>query len=612
MSSQQNMQATIELSDQVVGVHFLIVKASNSQQEVSSNDNTVVAAFTAKQSPLPDLLITDLTTDGTWRSGSTMTLHAVVKNTGDDATHADMWTDVFYLSTGYVLDVQKAVRLGSKTHVGKLQKDGTYTITATFNIPATLKGYYVLYAVADGTATLTEKSKANNQAQLTVCIEDQGDTPADLVVTRLSAPSRIMAGEPVTIAYDIDNQGEYVARGSLRDVLYMSEDNVWDENDTMVGVVTGNVSIGPGTRITRTVTGRITNMPEGSYYLIVRTNSTHTIAESDYDNNQMVNKSAGSVEFATLPLGGAVTVHTSGLFKLPLHSGLSGKTIGLYLSMPDDVTAGLYTAFGTVPSTARHERSATDIETAEQELLLPDVEEGTYYILAQDNAAVSRSLNEFVINGEQDSQESPMTLSAREVQFGATTLSITEGGSNGWISTEVHGALLDSIMDFRLAREGESIPTERVLFKEQTSSYVTFNLNEAQTGTYDVVSELPDGTRATLPEGFRIVPGQSVNLGINLNLPQASREFSYAPISIAYANSGNTDIAIKELLVIAQNAVLSNTVEGLKEGKTEMHIVPDFSKDRRGYVSIPPGTQEVINCYIGASNGCTVIVYIVK
>jgi len=108
----------------------------------------------------------------------------------------------------------------------------------------------------------------------------------------------------------------------------------------------------------------------------------------------------------------------------------------------------LYAAYDRVPSTARYDRSASDIETTQQEVLIPDVQEGNYYILAQDNAAVSRSLNEFVIDGEQELSETSMTLSAHEVQFGATTLSIKEGGTNGWISTEIHGAMFDSIITF--------------------------------------------------------------------------------------------------------------------------------------------------------------------
>ncbi|MDO5488725.1 MAG: CARDB domain-containing protein [Bacteroidaceae bacterium] len=610
-----NMRANIELADNVVGTRYIIVKANASDAEESTTDDNIVSQqFTAKQSPLPDLTISELSTEGTLRGGQPVTIKAKVTNNGDSETHADKWTEVFYLSEGYTLDVSKAIKLGSKTHVGTLAKDGSYDIKADFTVPMSAKGYYVLFAVADGTNTLTEKSKDNNQTKVTVYVEDPSDTPADLAVTKMAIPSRIMAGEAITLSYNIANQGEYAAKGKLRDVLYMSKDNKWDENDDMIGVVNGDVNIDPATEITRTVTGRITNMPEGDYYLIVRTNSTHAIAESDYDNNQTVAHSASTVAFQTLSLGGSTTVNTSGLFKLPLHGGLSGKTVGLYLSTPEGASAGLYAAYNRVPSTARYDRSASDIETTQQEVLIPDVKEGNYYILAQDNAAVSRSLNEFVIDGAQELAEKSMTLSAREVQFGATTLSNTEGGTNGWISTEIHGALLDSIMDFRLAREGEMIPAESITFYDQTSSKATFNLNDAATGSYNVVSELPDGTQATLPDGFKVVPGTNVTLGVKLDAPKQTRISGYGPVSVTYVNGGNTDIVIRELLLTIRGGQLSTTIEGFKTNpQTALHIRPDVKQDNRGFVVIPPGKQETVNYYFLQTAGYTYLnLYIVK
>lgn len=610
-----NMKANIELEDNVIGIRYIIVKANTSDAEESTTDDNIVSQqFTAKQSPLPDLTISELSTEGTLRGGQPVTIKAKVTNNGDSKTHADKWTEVFYLSEGYTLDVSNAIKLGSKTHVGTLAKDGFYDIKADFTVPSSAKGYYVLFAVADGTNTLTEKSKDNNQTKVAVYVEDPNDTPADLAVTKMAVPSRLMAGEAITISYNIANQGEYAAKGKLRDVLYLSKDNKWDENDAMIGVVNGDVNIDPATEITRTVTGRISNVPEGDYYLIVRTNSTHAIAESDYDNNQTIAYSASTVAFQTLSLGGSTTVNTSGLFKLPLHSGLSGKTVGLYLTTLEGTSAGLYAAYDRVPSTASYDRSASDIEATQQEVLIPDVQEGNYYILAQDNAAVSRSLNEFVIDGEQELAETSMTLSAREVQFGATTLSITEGGTNGWISTEIHGALLDSIMDFRLAREGEMIPAESITFYDQTSSKATFNLNDAATGSYNVVSELPDGTQATLPDGFKVIPGTNVALGVKIDAPKATRISGYGPVSVTYVNGGNTDIVIRELLLTIRGGQLSTTIEGFKTNpQTALHIRPDVKQDNRGFVVIPPGKQETVNYYFLQTAGYTYLnLYIVK
>lgn len=614
-NTSQEIECSIELEDDVVGTHYLIVHANSDEgiEELDCDNNTKSIAFIAKQSPLPDLTISDLSYDGVLRGGKTITLKAKVKNEGDHATRKDKWSDGFYLSEGYTLDLSKALKLGSKTHVGILDQDSLYNITVEVNLPNNLKGYYVLFAVTDGTNTIIEKNENNNQDKSTIYLEDKNDTPADLVVKKLSSPSKIVAGENISVSYTLVNEGTFDAQGQLHDVLYMSKDNVWDKNDVMVGTVTGDIDLEPGNSITRNVTGRISNILEGNYYLIVRTNSNHAIAETNFDNNTLIQTSTSSVEFKNLALGESATVNISGLFKLPMYGVHEGKTVGLYLSTPENHSAGIYSAFASVPSTARYEHSSCDLERTEQEILIPDVKEGTYYILAQDHAAVSRSLNEFVIDGEQDMEESTMTLSAHEVQFGAASLSISEGGTNGWLSTEIHGALLDSIMDFRLARDGEIIPAEAVTFHDQTSSKVTFNLNDAATGSYDVVTELPDGTKATLPNGFKVIPGTNVALGVRLDAPSTSRVDGYAPVNIAWVNGGNTDIVIRELLLTITGGYLSKTIEGFGEQLKELHIRPDVGQDNRGFVTIPPGMKETVNYYFKqTSNQTSLKLFIIK
>lgn len=610
--AKQEMKTTVTLEDDVVGNYYLIVRVNNNQEELSTDDNTSSSAFNAVQSPLSDLAISDLTADDIIRTGEKVTVTATVKNVGDDTTHKDKWTDVFYLSTDFTLNTKNAILLGNKTRAGKVEKDGSYQLKATLNIPTNIHGYYFLYAKTDATDANVEKDKENNVTRIRIYVENGSDTPADLTITGVSAPSSITAGAPVTLSYTLVNNGQYDANGTLREVIYLSKDQQWDENDQMVGVVTSPINLPAGNKEAREVTGRFTNVVEGSYYLVVRTNSTHAIAETDYDNNTTVATSPCSVGFANLTLGEVATVNTSGYYKLSVSSTWAGKTFGLYLNHDSEVPAGLYVSYDKAPSTARYDRSSNVIEATQQEVLIPNAQEGNYYILAQDNSATGLNLNEFTLNGADAPTGGTMSLLAREVQFGASTLSIKEGGTDGWLTTEIHGALLDSIMDFRLAREGSAIPVEALTFHDQTFTLATFNLHDAKTGSYDVVSELPDGSLATLPDGFRVIPGQSVNLGVKMDLPAGARSSFYAPFSISFANGGNTDIAIKELLVVTDNGILATTVEGLKEGKRELHIVPDFGQDNRGYVNIPPGTQEVINCFINVSSTSHVIVYIVK
>ncbi|MBO4719406.1 MAG: hypothetical protein J5658_05985 [Prevotella sp.] len=611
-----NKSVTIQLEDDIVGSYGIMVVADSAhrQNELSRSNNRLTSPITVTQSPLPNLHLMNLDVDGHLHGGDTITVTALVRNIGNNSTHKEKWSDAFYLSTGYELDTKKDICLGSKVHVGELAQDGSYELTAKLRIPTNAHGYYLLYAVADDGKKLIETSRDDNTARMSIFVEDINDRPAQLIVGHVAAPATVKAGALTGIRYSVVNNGLYPATGVLRDAIYLSADNKWDESDIMVGVVEESVDIPPGQSLYREAVGRVTNVSEGDYNVIVRTNSTHTIVESDYDDNMCVETSSCRVNFSQLSLGGGpATFYQKGYFKLPVEDVGQSATIGFTLGHELDQQAGLYVAYERVPSTARFDYASSHLNTTNQSVLVPNAKPGTYYVLAQRNDIDPNGYNRWVtskIEGGKhwtvvipipeliDMGEIAMNLSAREVQFGATRLSIREGGTDGWVTTDIQGALFDSIMDFRLVRNKDMIPIETLTYNDQTSTRVTFNLNRAETGVYDVVSELPDGTQATLPNGFTVVPGVSSALGVKIDMPHWIRRDNYVPITITYANSGNTDVVIREFLFATEDGVLSTTMDGLlKEPQHELHLLPDGKQDSRGYITIPPGMQSAIRCY---------------
>lgn len=617
IGTSAELSASVSVDDKKAGNWYVLIQTdANSQlSEMSENNNVKAIPVTVVQSPLPDLTATALSTDSVITSGQPMKIVSTVKNVGKNATRSDKWADTYYLSSSTVLNTKSAIQLGSKTHVGTLEIGADYTSEVSFTIPSTVQGNYVLFVVTDAADAIAEEDENNNFKGIPVFINGSADTPADLQIANVSAPGSIKAGDDVTISYKIENVGEYAAAANLHDVIYLSKDNRWDLNDVMVGVVSGNVTIEAGNSITRNATGRITNMPEGDYYVIVKTNSTRTVAEQNTDNNVGVMKSTSRLAFNTINLGGSSSVNTSGYYKLNIPSGYEGKTVGFYLEHPADATAGLYAAYEQVPSTAKYGFASSSLSGTQQEVLIPNVKSGDYYILAQDNAALVNSTgNQFYLSGSsQQSANTSMMLAAKDIQFGATTLSISEGGNGGWVSTDVNGAMFDSIMDFRLKLAQTVIPAEAITYNGMTKSRVTFNLNKAEVGTYDVVSELPNGTMATLPQGFKVIPGASVNLGAKIDAPSVVRVGSYAPVSISYANGGNTDCELYDLILVIDNGYLSTTIEGLEQHQSVLHLPIDTDSDARGYKTIPPGTQKTINIFMyQISNNSNLTIYLVK
>lgn len=605
------------VSDRKYGNWYILVRldADNKLTELNKNNNLMAIPVTIAQSVLPDLTTKTLLADSILTSGQPVRVKADISNIGQHATRSNKWSDTYYLSPSAVLNKNTAIQLGSKTHVGTLEIGSCYTSEASFTIPTTVQGNFMLFVETDAGDGIVEKDENNNSVCIPVFVNGSADTPADLQITNVSTPGSMKAGENVTITYSIENVGEYTAAANLHDVIYLSKDDHWDIDDVMVGVVSGNVTIDPGNTVTRSATGRIINVPEGDYYVIVKTNSTHAVAEVDYDNNVGMMQSTSRLSFNTIRLDGTASINTAGYYKLNIPNGSEGKTIGFYLEHPADATAGLYAAYEQVPSTAKYGFASSVLEATQQEILIPNVQAGNYYVLAQNNAALINSTgNVFTLNGSsQQTANTPMTLTARDIQFGATTLSISEGGNGGWVSTDINGAMFDSIMDFRLKLAQTVIPAEAITYNGMSKSRVTFNLNKAEVGTYDVVSELPNGTQATLPNGFKVIPGASVNLGAKIDAPSVVRVGSYAPVSISYANGGNTDCELYDLILVIDNGYLATTIEGLELHQSVLHLPIDTEGDARGYKMIPPGTQKTINIFMQqVANNSNLTIYLVK
>ena len=605
--------AKISLEDDVQGEHSLLVevKSLSDEYETSLTDNSVSCKVDVIQALLPDLCIDSIRYEGEWKPGNTIKLFANVRNVGECDTRKDRWSDAFYLSDSYNLDNSTAIKLYSRTRQGILEKDGSYTIEAEVQLPVNLSGHYVLFAVTDATDVMVERNVYNNSAYTLIYVDDPKKCANDLVVTRLDAPSHIVAGQKCRIEYVIENRGEYPACGILRDIIYFSKDKELGPDDVIAGVVNAEVDIASGGILTRRVYGEITNMPEGEYYMILVTNSAHTLQETDYANNSFVQSTVTNLSFPRIMLGTAVGVTTSGMYKLDVNADVVGKTICLKLDVPEELFAGLYVSYEKVPTTAKSDYSSCSYDSNEQMVFIPKVQEGTYYILAQDNSYFKKNVREFTFDDNGAIDDAPrMELSGETVGFGSKRIFPVIGGTDGWVTLNIEGALFDSIMGVRLINDDRYLFTEGLKLNNSTNVVANFNLNDAEFGTYDLLMELTDGTQSVMEDCFEVVAGRNVELAVELDAPTGVRPGANTPVSITYANGGNTDIVIKELLLVSNGAVFATTVKGLDEEKKELSIRPEGSDD---VIVIPPGEQNVINCYMRLVTAITSVkIYIVR
>lgn len=610
--------AKINIPDKDHGKWNIIVKADYEDKlvQLAEDGNISIKPVFVELSPVPDLCVASFNSDGTAWSGQKITLKSTFANRGVHKTRQTRWSEDYYLAQSNILNVETATKIGGRTHIGALNPGDEYKSTFDVTIPPNLEGNYMIFAVIDGSDAVYESDENNNSRSIPIFINGRNVCATDLTISNISAPSQINAGEEISLTYKITNQGEFQAKGMCREVVYLSSDNILDPEDVMVGTISGDIDIMPGGTLSRTAYGRIANMPEGNYYLIIKTNATRAIAETDDDNNVAVMASQVKVVFPAISINSSTSFNTSGYYKLSVPAGSENKTIGFYLGQDIETNGGLYVSYEKVPTTASYDECSTRPRVSQQEVIIPNVKQGNYYILAQDNASViTKDSYAFTLSTSDSQKRVPLTLSTKELHFGATSLSINQGGNGGWLTTNVRGALLDSIMDFRLVNKDAAIPVEMLHFKNSTSTMATFNLNNVELGQYDVVSELPDGTQATLRNGFSVVPATSVNVEVKLDGPSAYRLNSYAPMSLAYFNNGTNDVELYELMLTIDDGYIAATYDDLDRNRQKvLHFRPDYERNSRGFISLPPGERCVLTFFIktGGNMENNVSVFVVK
>lgn len=270
----------------------------------------------------------------------------------------------------------------------------------------------------------------------------------------------------------------------------------------------------------------------------------------------------------------------------------------------------LYLSHGAMPTRSNHQFSFSNPFTSDQAIVVPEILEGQYYLLAYGNTTHAPA------NGKQ-----LIDLKAEIIPFAILDVEAEKGGNSGNVTVRIDGAKFTPDMEVRLhdATLG-TIVAHTLTFINSTRVFATFNLAGAPLGFYDVEAEKTPEV-AALDDGFEIVAGGAgtvtgsgpgsggffcniVNVGTDQNLqqniahPASIRVNRVAPITIQFGNDGDVDIPCPaRWLISLRGAPLGFTVDELSEGKQELYLM--FQE-----VGGPPGILRP-----GASSSFTVYTF---
>lgn len=630
-SYYQKTTATLPL-DAGGRLYFLLnVDKDKEQNDANRSNNTRLLAVVLKDSgqvvdsgggvvivpPKPsDLVPISFEAAPSGTSGQPFTLSYTVKNTKPGRTNVSHWTDRVYLSTDYVWDWTD-IEIGSVPHTGALDSAAQYSDTLQALIPNNVWGNYVVIFKTDaGNQVFELNGENNNLASGAIFIQPQ--QPCDLMVTQVTPPAGVqMAGQNIRVDYVLKNTGSNPAQGVFSDAVYLSTDTTWDVNDLLLGTTGLRYDyLAPRAQAIRQFNARLLNVAEGKYYVIVRTDILNNMLEVNEANNALssVSPMPVAVKLLTMEVPAADTLANGQLmyYRINIPPALKGETLQLTLK-GDSVKRAvnrLYLKHTQAPAMNAYDFASEIPFSAAQEIIVPELKEGVYYLLATGNDTATNL--------------QPVVLLAHIVPFEVTSITAAKGGNTGAVTVRLNGAKFDSATSFKLTGANGSLSPVKVYYNNSTQVFATFNLLNANLGLYNVVATKAANDSARLVNGFEVIKGagstvgdgsgggpgsgggfvcQITNIGFEDGLetsvyhPGSTRPNRYVAITLYYENKGNVDIpAPTRFFVSLKDSVpIAFAPDLLVEKKTE--LVLDFTEGGGPPGILRPGASGYIKVY---------------
>jgi hypothetical protein len=211
-----------------------------------------------------------------------------VKNAGNSTANED-WYDYLYLSDDAVYNYNDTyITSESIATQTPLAADASYTIQSrSIVLPtsATAGQKYLIFR-ANPYSDQGEVSKTNNDLALPITLDFNGP---DLQILSASAPAAASIGSQVNVSWTVKNVGKSSANDDWYDLLYLSNDAIYDYDDTFLVSERIATQSPLATDASYTIQSRSISLPSsaaaGQKYLIFRANPYSDQGEVSQGNN---------------------------------------------------------------------------------------------------------------------------------------------------------------------------------------------------------------------------------------------------------------------------------------------------------------------------------------
>jgi subtilase family serine protease len=196
------------------------------------------------------------------------------------------WVDRIRLSADDTFD-DGDIFLNGAVRSSNVAAGANYTVSMGISVPNVAPGNYWLVVETDSTANVGESDETNNRTSTGVSLPITIQKP-DLVPTVVTGPSAAAVGSSMTVGWTIQNLGTGTATANPNwvDRIRLSTDDTFDDGDLFLNGAVRSSNVAAGSTYTVSMSVTVPNVATGNYWLVVETNSTGNVIESDEINNR--------------------------------------------------------------------------------------------------------------------------------------------------------------------------------------------------------------------------------------------------------------------------------------------------------------------------------------
>jgi hypothetical protein len=572
-----------------------ITDYGNANPDINLSNNVLAKVLTVNSVPTPDLAVEEVVVLDSLTSGQPSRIAYKVTNVGDIPMDNLTWNDKLFLSANSTYESGDIQLVTQDRSAMTLAPGASYRDTLTFTVPLPNNGALYLLMIANATNSPYEANWANNIAAVNVSVALA--PPGDLVVRDVTCESTIVSGQVLHASWNVQNIGENPLSGDgLRSLVYVSTDTVFDAADRLLGSVTSSIDLPIDQMVQQSVTGKISGVRPGEYYLIIKTDVTNAFNEADDNNNTGHSIMPFTVTIRPLPFNTDVaeTLVNNEISDFLLEVGDNvNQTVRIRLTSSDSLLGAMnviYVTYNDIGDNFNYTYSTIGQFTANSVLYIPATEPG-YYGVSLSGSTPSGTTQNVVIRAD-------------ILPFELHAVNADHGGNTGKVTVELTGSRFRPGMTVSLRNGGEEIIADSLIYVNYYQCFATFDLTNSTPGVYDVSVFNNCEGEAVLQNGFTIEDGTPTEVSYNLLFPSSPRPNRSVVMMLEFGNTGNIDLYDQVLEITSiGGSPIALTPDGISQNQTVLLVPLSIDGEPEGLLR--PGIYGTLNIY-GFTSGALI------